>query len=207
MLKLLASAPEDGWAFVIEAGATSLVRPPYRGAMVSPAPPESVAVAVRRYGFQAEDRTFQDWASLVEHLKLGITRARAAKGEAVPSLEKLGELLQQAPESVLVRFLDRVEGELLPEGEWRPAQNILIRLLSLPGVRDNPALLERATDALGRADGLRERQEAAREKLVAETFNLRERFPLVAKHYQPSELAAWSREISQRGQVIFVGDG
>lgn len=207
MLKLLACAPEDGWAFVSEAGATSLVRPPYRGAMVSPAPPESVAVAVRRYGFQAEDRTFQDWASLVEHLKLGITRARAAKGEAVPSLEKLGELLQQAPESVLVRFLDRVEGELLPEGEWRPAQNILIRLLSLPGVRDNPALLERATDALGRADGLRERQEAAREKLVAETFNLRERFPLVAKHYQSSELAAWSREISQRGQVIFVGDG
>ena len=58
MLKLLATAPEDGWAFVQRDAEILLVRPPYRRWDLSIVPEATVERAIHDYGFAAMEEAF-----------------------------------------------------------------------------------------------------------------------------------------------------
>jgi hypothetical protein len=118
VLKLLASAPGDGWAFVERGQEILLVRPPYQQWALTRVPAGVVEKAVQHHGFAAQDETFPDWEALVAHLKNRFLAVRRQQGSVVPDVEEVQSLLHAAPASLLADYLDKVESELLPE-EWK----------------------------------------------------------------------------------------
>ncbi|MCY2990110.1 MAG: hypothetical protein NTY19_19885 [Planctomycetota bacterium] len=204
MLKLLAVAPEDGWAFVRTGESIWLVRPPYSRSNTSPVSERVLEKGVTRHGFSACERGFADWRELVEFLNEEVRKSREARGEQIVR-EGLGaQLLQFAPDDVLGRFLSRVETELLPAGSWEPAERLLIDMLRLPQVRQNPGILARVSDLLGRTVKARKDSEARGQNLF-EDDDIVAQCPALKQRYNSDALVEFNRRVCRKGSVLLVG--
>jgi hypothetical protein len=137
MIELLALAPEDGWAFVRSDGRIRLLRPPY-GKRVHPEVAESeVARAVAVEGFEAADARFEDWTSIFAYLEKRFLASRPEpRREVTP--EVVERILRHAPPDALEGFLDRIERELLPDGQWAPASTLLMCFLAVESTAAAP---------------------------------------------------------------------
>jgi len=78
MLRIMAIAPEDGWAFVERDGKFLLLKPPYSQRTIYPASERSVSAAINKYGFEALSKEFQDWGSLLEFLRATLSQKEPA---------------------------------------------------------------------------------------------------------------------------------
>lgn len=204
MLELLALAPEDGWAFVRTGESIWLVRPPYSRSDYCPVSEHALEKGVTRHGFSACERGFADWRELVDFLNEEVRKSREARGEQIVR-EGLGaQMMQFAPVDVLDRFLGRVETELLPSGSWEPAERLLIDMLRLPQVHQNPRLLARVSDLLGRTVTARKDSEARRQGIF-EGDDILGQCPALGQRYNSDELAEFNRRVCRKGSVLLVG--
>jgi len=181
MIRLLAIAPEDGWAFVRSVDRILLLRPPY-GKRRHPSVEEStVARAVAVEGFEAADRTFPDWPALFSFLE---ERFLAERRPLPPALapQTVERILRHAPSSALEGLLDRIEHDLLPSRQWDAASELLARFLAV----DAPAaagLRSRAADLVARCHQMRSAAGQRRQRLEVAA-----RAPLTAAKYGPEEV-------------------
>ena len=155
MLKALAFAPEDGWAFVQEREHVWLLRPPYSRESRAEVSGSVVAKAVNHYGFHAADTTFGSWREIITFLEEQVV---SAADPALPDVERLERLLPRAPVDVIETYLDRIESELIPQREWEGAMTLLTHLMRLNAVKSDPELLDRAVDLAARSSARRCRE-------------------------------------------------
>ncbi len=146
MIRLLAIAPEDGWAFVRSADRILLLRPPY-GKRHHPCVEEStVARAIAVEGFEAADQAFPDWPALFVFLEKRFLADRKPLPAALAP-QSVERILRHAPHSALESLLNRIEHELLASRQWDAAGELLARFLAV----DSPAtanLRSRAAELL-----------------------------------------------------------
>lgn len=190
MIRLLALAPEDGWAFVRSGERILLLRPPY-GKRRHPAVEEStVARAVAVEGFEASDRTFPDWPAVMAFLE---ERFLAARETLPPALmpQSVERILRHAPPSALEGLLDRIEHELLPGRHWDAASGLLARFLTVDAPATN-GLRSRAADLLDRC---REMDSAFRQK--RQGFVDAVQAPLTVEKYGAEAVRAYAKQIRQ----------
>jgi hypothetical protein len=192
MIRLLAIAPEDGWAFVRSAERILLLRPPY-GKRRHPSVEEStVARAVAMEGFAAEDRVFPDWPALFAFLETRFLAGRKALPAALAP-DAVERILRHAPHSALGGLLDRVEHELLPNSQWDAASELLARFLAV----DSPAttgLRSRAAELLVRCQQARSASGQRWQRLADSA-----QAPLTAAKYGLEPLRAYAERIRQVG--------
>lgn len=190
MIRLLALAPDDGWAFVRSADRILLIRPPY-GKRRHPVVEESVvARAVAVEGFRAEDRVFPDWSALFAFLEEQFLAGRPALPAALAP-ESVERILRHAPTSALGGLLDRIEHELLPDRRWDAACELLVRFLTVDSA---PAadLRLRAAALFSRCQRERAAAGQRRGRLAAAV-----RAPLAARKYGPETVRAHAEKIQQ----------
>jgi hypothetical protein len=192
VIRLLAIAPEDGWAFVRSADRILLLRPPY-GKRRHPIVEEGTVVrAVAVEGFAAEDRAFPDWPALLAFLEERFLADR----EALPAglrPQAVERILRHAPCSALESLLDRIESELLPSRQWNAAGELLARFLAV----DSPAtagLRSRAAELLVRCQRARSAAEQRWQRLADAA-----QAPLAAAKYGAEPVRAHAERIRQRG--------
>jgi hypothetical protein len=203
MLRLLASAPEDGWAFVEDGENLVVIRPPYTVWSRAKTQRDALGTAIQLHGFRTEDRDFPDWAALTVHLKEQIIESRRARGDEEPTSESIRKLFHFAPRYILVEYLDRIESELLPCREWSAAATILSELLRVDSVKTDTVLLERTVDLLNRCQEERTRYAESRRKLMALGQNL-SRFERSWESWG-EPLAQYIEQITTRRQSLMVG--
>jgi hypothetical protein len=199
VVKLVAAALEDGWAFVETEGELLLVRPPYHQSMTRQVPQTALQAAVSTYGFEVRTEAFQDWAELIEFLRAKVVESRRAAGQTQP--QDLREILRRAPRSLLLKYLDRVEAELLPNREWQAVSSILGVLLESPALAEAPQLHQRAVRLLARSNQEMLRYHRDRAALAGEP-DLARRFPNASQKNEPAEIATIARNIWERHQVL-----
>lgn len=197
MLQLLASAPEDGWAFVRKGDTVLLARPPYR--QTSVVDEETVEKALKQGGFVMEERSFPDWSQLLAYLKQRLVEFRQAQGRGAPDTETIRGLLHYAPLPILVNFLDRVERELLPNRELQPAQELLTRLLSVDLVRSESWLYQRTLALLTRCQQEIRAKAEQRVVLTSSARNFQQRFPSASKRYGSQEIFELRQGFQRQG--------
>jgi hypothetical protein len=205
MLNLLAAAPEDGWAFVKRGEETLLVRPPYRRWNLSVVPESAVEKAILTHGFVPMEESFAQWDALVAFLEQQLVEARKAQGQAIPDSQSVRELVRHAPPHILEVYLDRVESELLPEGEWTAAQDLLALLIGLETVQDNAVLLKRTADLLGSCQTAKAQAESRRRELIDEQEDLARWFPNAVRRYAADPIREFMRQVWERQQLMAVG--
>ena len=204
MLKLLAIAAGDGWAFAGDNGTVFLVKPPYQKDGLVKVTSDALAAAVERYGFSKMDKDFDGWRSLIDFLKDELIRSRRELGQKI-EIEKIRDLINFAPPEILQKYLDRIESELLPGGEFRAASAVLERLLRLDKVKQDPSLKEKTEGLLKncqvqealKAKGLRE--------LVDPEAEIRQKYPSLIKRFNPGDVYTKAQSVMKKGQLLSLG--
>jgi hypothetical protein len=192
MIRLLALAPEDGWAFVRSADRILLLRPPY-GKRRHPAVEEDAVIrAIAVEGFAAEDRAFPDWPALFAFLEERFLAGRKALPAALAQ-ESVERILRHAPRSALESLLDRIERELLPGRQWDVASELLVRFLTV----DSPS----AADLRPQAAALLVRCQQARSAAGERWHRLMApaQAPLTTEKYGLEPVRARAERIRQAG--------
>jgi len=195
MLRLIALAPEDGWACIETDKGTFLLRPPYVRDSLVPISGSTVENCVSAHGFLSEDVTFSDWQGLVRHLRQRIEECRPDR-RAVSTRELGNKFFASASPDDLDAALNYVENELLPQQSWSHAQAILTAVLRIPLVRQNDSLYDRATRLL--EDVTRQQQEHARQKLLGSSVPDESVSPLADLKYGAKSLYEYARGVGAR---------
>ena len=199
MLRLLACAPRDGWAFVNKDDDIVLVRPPYRQSSLYFVSEASVERAIHAHGFTQTELSFPNWDALVGFLRQQIVETHRALSSRIPTAESVTELLRRAPREAVVRYLDRIDSELLANGERGPAVALLTVLIGLQAVRDDSALLDRALQLLKRCS--EQARELDGEEQLATEEDLARRFPNAVEEYGAAALSEHAGTISKRRRI------
>ncbi len=203
MLRLIAAAFEDGWAFVEKDGQTILIRPPYQSANKLIVPESAIEAAIHAYGFEVWSESFADWSELVAYLNQRLVDARKASKFFVDDPNATLELLRRAPKQVLERYIARVEGELIPGREFKAAASLLTHLMNLESVKSDTALFDQVARLLAiSTEGL------LRSALPVPEWvehDLSHRCPGAVRRYGAASISECSERFRQRGQVFAVG--
>ena len=205
MLRLLASAPEDGWAFVQSEGEILLVRPPYQQWAVSHVTSKAVERAVQHHGFVAQENVFSNWQSLISHLHEEVLELRRRRGQGPPDKERIRRLVRRAPRHILADFLHKVASELLPNGEWKAALDLLTHLLTADSVRNDSELYSLAISLLERCNQVIARHEVEKRELIDQEKDFRRKFPRLAETHRAEDVIEYSQAVAQQHQVFVSG--
>lgn len=204
MLRLRAAAWEDGYAAIEDGDALFMIRPPYRRENKYRVTVPDIERAISSYGFSFAEATFKDWAELIEYLKRRFIESREQTG--APDGDRIMRMIERAPKEILIKFLDRVEGEMFPAREWHGAVLLLTHALRNPLVKQDTGMLETVASLLQKAEERRNQDALSRAGLTITASVLQEEFPLVREMYgdKAFDLAT---KIQEQGQVLCMGAG
>jgi hypothetical protein len=205
MLKLLAAAFEDGWAFVKRNGEILLVRPPYYSWNLSVVSESTLEKAIHAHGFAITSESFNDWGTLTAFLQQRLVETRKAQGQAMPSSDAIRTLVQYASENVLQSYLDRIQTELIPNREWKAALDLLTTLLRLDKIKKNSELFGRTVNLLEQCQWAVTQATTQKQQLVNEPDDLKRQFPYAVGRYGVMSIINYSNTISQRRQLLALG--
>ena len=202
MLRILAVAPADGWAFVeTAAGSVFLVRPPYHlpSTQVSAATPR---IAVSQHGFEARDIHCEHWDAVVAAVNKIVNDRRKPAWQ--PPGQLGGDLLAAAPDTVFERFLDQVEKELIDRAEFLTAETVLMELMSNSQLCADPRRMRRVSSLFRTVLERRRAHALQLERFLRDHRAVEEQFPLASARYGSEPLVELSREISETKQILKV---
>jgi hypothetical protein len=204
MIHVLATLPLDGCALVENEGRTFLVRPPYDATTRIEIQRDSIEKAITAHGFQASNEQFNTWSELIKYLKgLLTSTARPEDREALDDVAI--RLLHRAPESVLARYLERIEHELVPAKELEAATRMLTVLIGLEPVKASPLLMDRALRLTGVCAQMTEKYvRKYRELATPSATELARNHPLAAHQYGAQRLVEYVADVSSRGQLLRI---
>lgn len=198
-LKLEALSPMEGIGLIRSGQSLRLVRPPYALSDAPVLAEDCLQDAIVRHGFVAAREEFDNWEQAIGFLNRQASAARRALGQEIPELIDGKAILEVMPPEVLGRFLDRIEGEIIPKQLFDHAEDFLLALLMSNAGARHPDIGARAAELL-------QRNKAARQKAkdgVSELANRDIRFPSLER--KPELLARslqWGERIRERGSLF-----
>jgi len=202
-IKLIAIAPEDGWAFFAQEDNIYLLRPPYTTERLVQVSKDIVEKAIFHHGFESDEISFDTMAELINYVEERFVEIEKAQGKGMPSLDELREILEFATDDVLDMFLTRTENELIPQRVFGPARAIATDLLRLDSVINNPRMRERALDILVKCNQEVDHHQALTDEISKEREQSWQRkFPNAAKGYPIAAIATLCNTVRQRGQLM-----
>jgi hypothetical protein len=196
-LKLEAFYPAEGVGIVRSERELRVIQPPYhrRGAVILSE--ESLAEAILKGGFFQSQEQFNSWEAIIQFLNAMLIKTREAIGQDIPTNIDIEQTMKLAPTSVLKQFMDRIEGELIPERAFTRAEDLLVAMLNSDAVANNAELNRRAASLLR----LSRDEKAAAEERVAAVTDQDLRFSSLKRHNQLDAAAKLAKLIKQRGCI------
>ncbi len=206
-IKVIAIAPNDGWAFIIQEDKIFLLRPPYVASNQIEVSEKDVENALHLHGFEECNLDFNSLREVVEFLKNKYIESMKNQGTGLPSSEQLRELLKYAPDDVLLQYLKRAEEELIPEGKLNAAESIALELMKLDNVKENHEMYKMAMGVLEKSKRQkREMEELAIAKIEEnQRKTWKDRFPNAMGKYSVEFMINYRKSICRRGQLLPLG--
>jgi hypothetical protein len=206
MLKLRALEPRDGWAFVARNGEVLLIKPPYRESNVTGTSELVLKRAITEYGFDSLDVDFSSWEDLLQYVKSEITK-NATETKTNINFEYLGaDILRLAPLKTIKNLVARLQNELVPQGEWGAALQVLKALQRLEIVQRNAELQAEITALFAQcAEGALRKHHCYEELQLTTEQEIKAEFPLAAVAHKPSEIKKLAQRIANEHQIVAIG--
>ena len=196
---IIAIAPYDGWAYVKQGKQVFLLRPPYRDSDYVPVSLSEVDRAIEAHGFHRCDHPFKRIPDVVAFLKQTLVESLQARGFDPPTREELRKLLKRVPERTLRAYLARAKEEVEFSGDVDGAISLILDMLELDQVRQNPDLHREAVETLRQGKEQQERLQRLAPEL--DDAAIRHVFGDAAATYGASAIIALQKTISARHNV------
>jgi len=204
-IKVVAIAPDDGWAFIVKGDSVFLLRPPYLSSNIIEVSEEAVERAISSLGFDRCEVTFSSIVEVVRYLKEEYIKSMKDRGIKIPSSEKLKDIMKYATDNILLEYLDKAKNELIPRGKLDAAASLAFDLIELEKVKSNPKMLRMAVEILE----VWNQRNLKKEKMVSDELkkSWARRFPNAVKRYSITGIIKRQQAISRRGQLFHVDLG
>lgn len=199
-IKIVALAPRDGWAFVEENEDLFLLRPPYTVSSKIQCTAKELEEAVVKHGYHSVNYPFKNYSELIQFIKDEYIRAKKDSGAPTPPMQELKELLDYASEDVLLRFLEKADKELIPEGKIEAAESLALDLMKLDKLIENKKLFDHALDIIYKCADLRKKRKAWEIKFQEKS--LKKKFINIVGKYSVEPISERMRATQQKG-VLF----
>lgn len=131
VIKIIAIAQKDGWAFISKDGKIFLVKPPYDMDDKIEVPIDVVAEGINSYEFEEFSASFEKEDDLIQFVKDVYINSKEKNLIPSPSLDQLVELLDYSTDEILLNFLRRIENEMVNNGKYLEANNMINMLLKI----------------------------------------------------------------------------
>jgi hypothetical protein len=197
-LRLEALSAADGAGIVRNRETLRLLRPPYTIHNSPVLPEESIQDAILRHGFTASHEEFETWEAAINFLNQQVVEARRALRMEIPESIPGGDIVEVAPEEVISSFLARVETELIPQGKYDHAENLLFALLASNTLARYPTLGAKATKLFRQNRAARDQAETG----ISELTSLDLRFRSLERHGQLDRSKKRSEDIKRWGCIF-----
>jgi hypothetical protein len=197
-LKLEALSPAEGIGIIRTGQTLRLIRPPYLSHDAPVLAEESLQDAILHHGFSASGEQFASWEDAITFLNQQAVAVRRSLGKEIPDSIPGRDILDVAPPEVLSSFLDRVEGEMIPQRLFEHAEEFLLALLESSARTRHPDVGNRAVTLLQRNKDARKQSEAG----ISELANRDVRFPSLEKHGEREWSDRMAELIRGRGSVF-----
>lgn len=149
MLEVLALDRADGWAFVREGRHILLLRPPYHLHDARYVTERTVELAIAHHDYAACNKVLDTLDEVRAFVRGEVAAQRRAEGRALPPPGVGRALLKNASITVIERFLERIEIELIPQGQTSMAEEILLAMVTESScLREAPELFKKASALL-----------------------------------------------------------
>lgn len=201
-LKIVALAPQDGWAFVRENENLYLLRPPYTASGKIDCTAKEVEEAILKYGFFSVDHPFSHYSELIRFIKDEYVRTNKENGIDTPTTDELKELLRYASEDVLSGFLNRAETELIPGGKIEAAESLALDIMKLDKVVGNKKLHDHAVSIIDKCAASRKKKREWETRFLEKRRY--EKFINIKKRYPEPLITEAIRTIQGRGVVFSI---
>lgn len=204
-VKIIAIAPNDGWAFIVKEEKILLIRPPYLFSNQIEASGKVVENAIHLHGFKECELTYNSVAEVVRFLKDKYVESCRNQGMEVPSLEKLKELLKYASVDILKDYFEKAKNKLIPERKLDAAKSLVLELMKLQQVKNSAELIELGVEIL---ESCRREEEL---KILSDVIiedrrqPWKERFPNAVEKYKTECIIMFQKVITGRKQFLRLG--
>ncbi|RCV63136.1 hypothetical protein C5S53_15435 [Methanophagales archaeon] len=202
-IKIMATAPNDGWGFIEKEEKLFLLRPPYTTSDLIEVTIKDLSKAIHSYGFEECAISLNSMHEVVKFLKEAYIETKKTQGIELPSFEKLREGLKYATDDVLLEYLKRAKSELIPEGKFDAAESVTIDLMKLERVMTN---LEMQKMAIAILENCKEERERLRDLENQIRDNQEEtwkaRFLGVVSIYPIDAIKKHQKAIAENGQIL-----
>lgn len=203
-IKVIAIAPNDGWAFIIKEDEMFLMRPPYTSNHMLEATQKTVQNALHMHGFEVCDQSFGNWKEVIDFLKNKYVEAIKSRGIDLPSKDELGEILKYATDDILLRFLERAEKELIPQGKREAARSIALDIMKLEKAKSNTEIHDKALRVFDKCA----QAERGMDELVQEAGNQQEtwkdKFRRATEKYSAEAIDTRTKSVRENGQILNI---
>ncbi len=156
-IKIIAIAPSDGWAFIVKEEEIFLLRPPYISSNQIEVSEKDVENAIPLHGFEECDTIRDSISEVVKFLKEKYVESMKKQSVGLRSSEKLRKLLKYANDDVLLQYLKKADGELIPDGNLNAAESIALDIMKIEKVRTNPEIYNLAINIIEKCKNENER--------------------------------------------------
>ncbi|MFC1717393.1 hypothetical protein ACFL6S_27280 [Candidatus Poribacteria bacterium] len=201
-IKVIAIAPNDGWAFIKTAEGISLLRPPYVSSNQIEVTQSDVEKALHLHGFEECDSSFDNVREVIGFLKDKYVESMKNLGIELPSSDELRESLKYASNDALLKFLERAEKELIPKGKYKVARSIAIDIMKLEKVKSNSEIHNKALSVFEKCD----QAERGMDELIQEAGNQQEtwkdKFPNATKKYSAEAINTRTKSVRENGEIL-----
>ena len=201
-IKVIAIAPNDGWAFIKTAEGIFLLRPPYISSNQTEVTQSDVEKALHLHGFEECDSSFDNKREVIGFLKDKYVESMKNRGIELPSPDELKELLKYATDDALLRFLERAEKELIPDGKRKAARSIALDIMKLEKAKSNPKIYDKALSVFDKCD----QAERGMAELIQGAGNQQEtwkdKFPKATEKYSAEAMNTRTKSVRENKAVL-----
>lgn len=141
MIEIIAASFEEGWAFFKQKNQFFVIKPPYQQDDRTEVTEAIAETAILQHGFTRVQIPVKNQRELIKRLKQEIVETNASE-ELVPQKELFQRMVKVAPMNVLEDYVKRTQKELMVQGKWQIALEILEAIQSIKKTQENPTFLK-----------------------------------------------------------------
>lgn len=149
-ISIEAYSPADGAAIIRKEGQCFWLNPPYQlinntiNVKKLDEAEKTINEALIKQNFHATDQTFENWEQVFSFLRQTLQTYREKLGRPVPEQITGVEFINSMPEAIILKLLERIKTQYLPQQRFIPAKNFLHSLLDSQPALDNAELKAKA---------------------------------------------------------------